>query len=299
MMRDDARHWNVPEPLAVREARSFDDASIMLRRHGNPQGPRLVLSHRNDLCADLYFPFWSLLTDRFDLVLYDFRNHGWNPVGDLRAHHFDTFVRDNQEVLRAIDVHFGKKPKIGVFHSVSATTAVLQAMQGDGFSALVLFDPPIRASQHLKEVASDLAQAARKRRGRFKTQEEVTALIRRAPAFSRLLPGVADLIARTVLRRVSDGETEYELRCPSAYEAQILDQYYEATTSVDVGRLSCPTKVIGADPAVPFSFLPSVDLGDLEALDYDFIPETIHFLQLEQPQACLVQMLDFLGNVDM
>ena len=62
-----------------------DGALIMLRRHGNAAGPRLVLSHGNGLAADLYYPFWSLFTDRYDIILYDFRSHGWSPVGDRRA----------------------------------------------------------------------------------------------------------------------------------------------------------------------------------------------------------------------
>ena len=71
---------------------------------------------------------------------------------------------------------------------------------------------------------------------------------------------------------------------------------YSSAVASDVRSLSCPTKIIGADPTVPFSFLPSVDLGDVVALDYDFVPETTHFLQLEQPQACIDLMLDFLGR---
>ena len=44
------------------------------------------MNNGNGLAADLYFPFWSLLADRFDLVLYDLRSHGWNPVSDIRVH---------------------------------------------------------------------------------------------------------------------------------------------------------------------------------------------------------------------
>ena len=122
------------------EVRMDDGAPITLRRHGNPQGTRLVLSHANGLSADAYYPFWSLLAERFDLILYDFRNHGWNPVGnsvgDLGAHDIATFVRDNERVVQAIDRRFGDTPKIGVFHSLSAQTAVLQVAASGGFSAL-------------------------------------------------------------------------------------------------------------------------------------------------------------------
>ena len=62
-----------------------DGASITLRRHGNPTGPRIMFSHGNGLATDLYYPMWRLLMDRFDLVLWDLRNHGWNPVGRTRV----------------------------------------------------------------------------------------------------------------------------------------------------------------------------------------------------------------------
>jgi pimeloyl-ACP methyl ester carboxylesterase len=91
-----------------------DGAIIKLRRHGNPTGPRIVLSHGNGLAADLYYPFWSLLADRFDIVLYDLRNHGWNPIGDRAAHVFPGFVDDSQRINASIDRHFGAKPRIGV-----------------------------------------------------------------------------------------------------------------------------------------------------------------------------------------
>ena len=298
--RQSPPRWQVPEPLAVCEARGQDGASIILRRHGNAEGPRLVLSHANGLSADSYYPFWSLLCDRFDLVLYDFRNHGWNPVGDLREHHISTFARDNAYVLRAIDRSFGDKPKIGVFHSMSAVTAVLQAVEEVEFSALVLFDPPTcahaRDSQDIRSMASHLADRARSRQERFETREKLTARLLRARAFERLLPGTADLIAQTTLRRVTDGGTGYQLCCPPEYEAQIFEQLYSSAVAADLKNLSCPTKIIGADPTVPFSFLPSVNLNDIVALDYDFVPETTHFLQLEQPEECTALMLGFLEN---
>ena len=290
--------WNIPEPLAVREARGPDGASIAIRRHGNPDGPRLVLSHANGLSADSYYPFWSWLRDRFDLVLYDFRNHGWNPVGDLPAHHMSTFVRDNAHVARAIDRHFGDKPKIGVFHCMSAVTAVLHGAEEAEFSALVLFDPPTcarrRDSQEIMKMASLLAERARKRQDRFEAPEELAGRLLRARAFERLLPGTADLIARTTLRRVPGGGAGYELCCPREYEAQAFEELYSSAVAADLHNLPCPTKIIGADPTVPFSFLPSVDMRDMVALDYDFVPHTTHFLQLERPEECIALMLGFL-----
>ena len=134
-----------------------DGALIILRRHGNPKGQRLVLSHGNGLSADLYYPFWSLLTDTFDIVINDVRGHGWNPVSDLRVHNFLRFANDNVTIFQAIDRHFGRKPKIGVFHSMSALIALLQEQQDSIFSALLLCEPPADADSIT--VANTLIQA--------------------------------------------------------------------------------------------------------------------------------------------
>ncbi len=277
-----------------------DGAVIFLRQHGNPQGPRLVLSHCNGLSADAYYPFWSLLADRFDLILYDFRNHGWNPVGPRQAHNIETFVQDNKTILKAIDRHFGPKPKVGVFHSMSAVTAILQVAESSSFAALVVFDPPTcphgRESQDVRKMAGYMAQKARQRQDRFESRGELKEQLLRASVYDRLQPGAAELIARTTLRPCANGNRGYELCCPREYEAHIYDQLYASAVASDIRRLPCPTKVIGADPVVPLSFLPSVDLSDMVALDYDFVPETTHFLQLEEPQECVDRTLDFLAR---
>jgi pimeloyl-ACP methyl ester carboxylesterase len=86
------------------------------------------------------------------------------------------------------------------------------------------------------------------------------------------------------------------LCCPREYEAQVFEELYSSAEAADIKHLSCPAKIIGADPLVPFSFLPSVELSDMVALDYDFVPETTHFLQLERPQECVDLMLGFLED---
>ncbi|MDE0474868.1 MAG: alpha/beta hydrolase, partial [Gammaproteobacteria bacterium] len=246
------------------------------------------------------------LADRFDLILYDFRNHGWNPAGDpvegLEAHNIETFIRDTERVVQAIDRHFGERPKIGVFHSLSAQVAVLQAARSGGFSALVLFDPficpPGCAPQHLESLEAtmrQMAESARRRRETFASEEAFAGRIRSAPAFERLVPGATDLIARTTLRRIP-GDTAHGLRCPREYEARIYEQGLRWATAVDVDKLPCPTKAIGADPTVLHSFMPTVDLSEILILDYDFVPETTHLLQLEAPGVCVHFMLEFLAQ---
>ena len=297
--------WKVPEPQATAEARMADGEFIFLRRHGNSSGPRLVVSHCNGFAADAYYPFWSLLTDRFDVVLFDLRNHGWNPVGDAEAHSVATFIDDHGHIAEAIDRQFGARPKIGVFHSVSAQSALIHATRSSTYSALLLFDPVIcppgcrpEDVRKVETMLRHLGEAALRRRERFASPEEFMERVLRAPGFQLLCPGAPELVARTTLRRASNGDG-YELRCPREYEAAISLEGPRWAGAADLNRLSCPAKIIGSDPTVPFSFLPTVDLSEILALDYDFVPDTTHLLQLEQPEECVAAMLPFVeGQIE-
>ena len=295
--------WEVPAPLAIIEAEMDDGTEILVRRHGNPAGARLVLSHANGLAVDAYFPFWSLLADRFDVVVYDFRNHGWNAVGALEAHAIPTFVGDMTAVARAIELEFGPKPAIGVFHSLSGQTAAIEACSGAGsFAALVLFDPFICPQgchpghqERLKTTMGRMVEGARRRRSTFDSEAAFAERLRTTPAFERLRPGVEELLARTTLR-AADGGSEFVLRCPPEFEARICEQGYRYATTVDVAAIGCPVKVIGSDPVAPHSFLPTVAMGEIMALNYDFVPETTHLLQLEEPEDCVAALLEFIGE---
>ena len=130
---EDTQVWRVPEPPAVHEVRLGGGAVTALRRHGNPSGPRIVLSHGNSLAIDLYYPFWSRLAADFDLVLYDLRNHGWNAVGPLRSHNVPTLIDDHLRIQEAIATEFGRKPQAGVFHSLSGLVSLLSPTRGGEF----------------------------------------------------------------------------------------------------------------------------------------------------------------------
>jgi len=292
--------WELPAPLSTHDVRVDDDTVITLRQHGNPSGPRLVLNHGNGLAIDLYYPFWSLLTDDFDLILYDLRNHGWNTVSNLRNHNVPTLVQDHDTVLEAIDRHYGTKTQIGVFHSIAALATLLSPNKGSNFAARVLFDPPLckpgRSYKDFEDIAIRLAKMTRRRTNHFQTPQQMAELLTHAPHFQRMMPGVFDLFARTTLRERADGEG-YELRCPPEYEAQIIDYATPFAVLVDFQSLLCPTKVIGADPTLPFSYLPSLDLSDVFTVDYDFLPDATHFLLLEQPQECVKTMLEFIEPI--
>ena len=290
--------WKIPEPLSLCEVELDDETVTVVRRHGNPDADlRLVLSHGNGLAIDLYYPFWSLLADDFDLIAFDLRNHGWNRVGNRRNHNIPVLMHDHDLVLDAIEREYGAKRTVGVFHSLSTLVAILAF--SDVYSGLVLFDPPlckpIGALKELDEAAERAAAITRRRGYRFRTEEEFSDLLSYLPGFVRVVPGVRELMAATTLRRAADGQG-YELRCPREYEAQIMDYVRSFAPLLDLSLLTCPTKVVGADPTLEYAYLPTFDLSHMLTVDYDFLPDATHFLQLEKPAECAAVLREFLAT---
>ena len=120
-------------------------------------------------------------------------------MNDIRTHNIATFVSDNEYIARGIDRHFGEKPKTGVFHSLSAVTVLNHEPPGEGFAALVLFDPPIYPPSgdpfEVDALWKRSGIVAQMRQGWFETREEFADTIRRLPTFGRLQPGVAEIFA--------------------------------------------------------------------------------------------------------
>ena len=297
--------WVLPEPSSTAEVAIRGGSVVTLRRHGNPDGPRLVLSHGNGLAIDLYYPFWSLLLDDFDLVVYDLRNHGWNATGELSGHTVPAMVQDFDEITEAIGRHFGKKPQAGVFHSISGLASLLSPAKCAGFEALVLFDPPVCRpgySYEISEAAAIRNAAMTRRRGNFfQSPQEFAEVLPYLPAFQRVVPGFNDLMARTTLRQhapdLAEGPPRYQLRCPPEYEAQIIQYASAFGVAVELESIECPIKVIGADPTLPYSFWPTFNFGELMQVDYDFIPEATHLMQMEKPEECAARLREFIDPI--
>ena len=294
--------WTVPEPRSTLDVRLDDGSLTRVRRHGNPSGPCLVLSHGTGLAIDLYVPFWSAFLADFDVFVHDVRNHGWNAVGTLANHTIPTFASDHDRIVAAIDGLCGRKPKIGVYHSLAATAALVALAGNDSaadprkaaprpgsLDALILFDPPLYMRAVADDVFFALAEIAaaktRRKRSRFATLEEFEARVARASKFSRVVPGVHNLMARTTLRQRTDGPG-YALRCPPEYEARVFADTRRWTGRVRFAQLGCPIKVIGSDPTQPTAYVPSLEDEELALVEYETIADTTHFLQLEAPTAC-------------
>src|ERR1700684_4392692 len=107
----------MPRARHTFDVKMHDGATIHVRQHGIPGAPRLVLSHGNGLAIDGYFPFWGPLRERYEVVVFDFRNHGHNRRHTPTGPNWKNSAADMDVVCRASNRELGAKPAAGLFHS--------------------------------------------------------------------------------------------------------------------------------------------------------------------------------------
>lgn len=272
-----------------------DGARIVVRRHGNPSGPRLVLCHGNGFAIDAYLPFWTHLTDRFDLVLYDQRNHGQNPRHDVTAHRVENFVDDMDLLLDRLPETFGAKPTVGLFHSISAITAIKHAQdRGWRWDGLILFDPPLIPSpgHELYELARKfelgLSDWAKTRPDQFSSPDELAEIFAKTKSLGKWAPGVHQLMAKAILRQDHPGGT-WALACPREGESHIYAQNAALDLTPRLGELGKTVKFICSDPDDRYALAPGPvnrAMHQIFGHHYEAVPGTGHLLQVEEPAAC-------------
>jgi pimeloyl-ACP methyl ester carboxylesterase len=284
----------LPEPLAEIAVESADGAVLRVRRHGNAQAAtRFFISHGNGFAIDGYIDFWGRFLADFDIVAFDMRSHGHNPVAELGNHDYAHMARDIDAVGRAVHAEFGRKPSAGLFHSMSAQSALLQAMAGPvHFDALVAFDPPnVPAPGHPAHDAMvgyehKLANWARGRPVRFADPAELASDFAATRSGRRWAAGAALAMARAVLRQSG---ASWKLVCPREREASMYLQGIDLGLWPRRGDVPIPIALIGADPDCPYpaaTALANRALAREGGFDYRAIPGTSHLLQLEEPALC-------------
>lgn len=279
-----------------------DGSRIRLRRHGNLAGARILISHGNGFAVDGYYPFWAELLRDFEVVPFDFRNHGQNLPSDPAHHHYAQMARDLDRVLDGVASAWGRKPTVGAFHSMSGRAAMKHAVEiGWRWDGLALFDPPnFPPPDHalfdkMRRFEDRLAAWARGRRARFADPSELADEYLASRAAASWVAGTHELMARAVLRRDGDGWT---LVCAPALEAAIYAENSSLHLWPRADAFAGPVKLIGADPAIPYgppTGLINAALGLENGYDHVAIPGAGHMMQIETPQPCVAALTAFLA----
>jgi pimeloyl-ACP methyl ester carboxylesterase len=299
----------VPPPAQTLDLVMGDGAGIRVRRHGRSEAAvRLVMSNGNGFAIDGYYPFWGPLTDRFEIVVFDFRNHGQNPpaASGRDGHTYAQMTLDLDRVVREVGARWSGKPCVGVFHSMSARTAMKHAIElGFPWQALILFDPPNvpppghRTYELMDVFEHRLADWAMRRPDRFAEPSELARQYAETRAHANWVPGAHELMARAVLRR-GDADTGWVLACPRELEASIYLQAMTLNLWPPADAYGGPVKLIAADPTVPGAPGPAFAnraLAEDFGYVYEAIPGTGHMLQIQKPDECRRATLSFLAEL--
>jgi pimeloyl-ACP methyl ester carboxylesterase len=297
----------VPAPADTFDLTTADGAVIRLRRHGNPRGRRVALSHGNGLAIDAYFPFWRLLLAEFDVIVFDQRNHGRNPRHRAEDHVWPRMAEDSRAVFGAIAARFGDKPVIGAFHSLSSIAAVDATQKwGAMWRPLILFDPPMFPRQghpldpFEREHMGEMAAIARRRPTHYPDPAAFATQLARREQFRRWVPGAHLLYAQSTLRP-DPKAGGWTLCCPREWEARIFEENVDPRLWPRMPSMPAPTFLIGADPEIAGAQAPSIltdALAKDQGLPYIRIAQTSHFLQIERPEACMDAFRSHLAAAD-
>jgi pimeloyl-ACP methyl ester carboxylesterase len=297
--------FELPAPSATFDVVLDDGAKIRMRRHGNPDGVRLLVTNGNGFAADGYFPYWQHLLPAFDLLVFDFRNHGQNVPVEPSNHNYAQLARDLERVAQEVRSRLGEKPTAGIFHSMSGRTAMKHAIEiGWRWDALVLFDPPnVPPPAHpvyeaMRIFETRLTEWTRTRRRHFASIDELTEEYRQLRATQGWVPGAHELMARSVLRKNPAGDG-YVLVCAPENEATIYQQALTLNLWPRADAFGGPVKLIGADPnrkGAPATAQANQALGIEGGYDYSAVVGAGHLLQIEKPEECIRLTLEFLAR---
>jgi pimeloyl-ACP methyl ester carboxylesterase len=298
---------HLPPPHGTLDLVMGDGAIIRVRRYARPDAVRLFLSNGNGFAIDGYYPFWGPLAERFEIIAFDFRNHGQNPLAasGRDGHTYAQMTLDLERVVRAVGARFGRRPSVGVFHSMSARTAMKQAIElGFPWEALILFDPPNvpppghRCYETMDVFEHRLADWAMGREDRFADPAALARQYAETRAHRTWVAGAHELMARAVLRP-DETNGGWVLACPRELEASIYLQAMTLNLWPSADAYGGPVKLIAADPdakGAPGPAFANRALAEDFGYVYEAIPGTGHLLQIQEPEACRRAMLSFLDE---
>ena len=264
-------------------------------------GPCAHLLHANGFCAGTYAPLVRLLTPFLHVHGSDIRGHGDSNVPKPeRITDWHLFSEDLQLLVDQVL----EPPIIGMGHSLGAVATFLAAARRpDLFSALVLMDPvflskPLLALMGLLRFFGlsgriPLARGARRRKRQFADKQEALARFTAGHGiFKSWEPEFIDAYMECgFLEKPESGAV---LKCDPELEAQIFESVPGVIWEV-AGRISIPVLILRGAASDALFPGPARQMTErLTNATLIEIPDSGHFLPMEQPEACADAIRSFL-----
>jgi pimeloyl-ACP methyl ester carboxylesterase len=274
-----------------------NDGNVLSSRVYGPVGaPRLIISHGNGFASDGYQVYWKSLINDFEVVVFDLRGHGQSESISLDRHTWPQMVDDYEALYSSINASLGPQFTVGAFHSLSSVAALGHlGKYGKRIDGLILFDPPLTTPDgnplqalHFKD-AFGLAERVKNRRQYFENTTQLAQQFTKAPAFQHWDLRAYQDMASAVLKKSLQQGYPWELSCPPMFESQM----YATNTSQEywffLQNALIPIKLVCGDP-YSIDPQPGALIGkhasEVFDIDYEYVPNASHFLQLEFPEKC-------------
>ena len=243
-------------------------------------GPNLFLCHATGFCGGVWLPLASHLLAHFRCITFDFRAHGRSLLPEGVTMKWDGLVDDQIAVME----HYAPEGNsLAVGHSLGGGMIALTAdRRPDLFSKAWAFEPILFSKGPVAsgDASPDIAKAARRRRSRFDSREEVLNRYSSKMPMSFLRPDVLEAYVRYGFRDTSDGGVE--LCCSPENEASLFEHH--ATGAFEAaGRIEFPYSIgASGDGMVPSQQTrrAAQTHPNLTLVDY---PELNHFGPLQDP----------------
>jgi pimeloyl-ACP methyl ester carboxylesterase len=257
---------------------STDGNTIAVYEFGG-SGEPLLLVHATGFCASMYRAFARELTDAFRVVAIDVRGHGnssGQPDIDL------TWDRIADDVV-AVASRISNGPLHAFGHSMGGgVLALAEHLHPGTFRSFFLFEPIAFPSDFPMNGQNLMATAARKRRDRFVSRDEVLYRYASRPPLNTIR---AEFLVDYVDNGFADNPNgTVSLKCLPANEARIFEEA-RAMQIERVADVATPTIVAvgqtqeSLDPAQLGPFV-AKGLANATLLHYDHIG---HFGPFEDP----------------
>lgn len=281
-----------------------DGAQVVLRRHGNPDGPRVLVSHGTGFAVDGFSRMWRPLCDEFDVITFDLRHHGLNPPCDPMSIDAERQNLDMAEVVAGVAEHFGARSAAGLFHSISALAALrVETLTPGTFSHLVLMEPPApppsghKLCEAFEAGRIALAERSARRQCEFASIEELADKYQSRKAFSCFQEGAARDLADAILRKSPSG---FSLRCTPQAESRFYETNHDDGLFDRADCVGCPVLMLAGRNDLAHAGTPAqiaVELAHAGGYDYVELARATHMMPLERPQTVAAITRAFLQAV--